>query len=371
MTNLIKSVIELKSIADKNLDIKAVEAELQQKAELEAQTKANEIMNTWATGYGAELIPTNVTADPLLDMLGQYSWLLPLLPGNHGNNMAISEKVPVIGEAQDFQGNTQWTTGAATPQDPAAVWPATGEITITQGQFILPIAVSKRELNYAPIALEALIRQRINMAAAKTCDKFILNADDDTSTNVNYSGGTPTSTLYYLQGNNWVRDTAIAASNTFDVGTLDASDFISVLALLDSRYADSLSDLLWIMPRNVYNKALLLDGVITRDKNSQATIESGKLGQIFWIDILVNSGMPSWALNTGKVHYSTGNSYGQFALVYKPSIQYGFGQPLEIQVQPVPGKGAIMYATFEFGFAIADNKAGLGRTVALGRNVTV
>ena len=51
-------------------------------------------------------------ADPLLDMLGSYSRLLPLLPGNHGNNMAVSEKVPVIGEASLFQGNSEWTTGA-------------------------------------------------------------------------------------------------------------------------------------------------------------------------------------------------------------------------------------------------------------------
>ena len=45
-------------------------------------------------------------------MLGNYSRLLPLLPGNHGNNMAISEIVPIVGEASLFDGNSEWTTGA-------------------------------------------------------------------------------------------------------------------------------------------------------------------------------------------------------------------------------------------------------------------
>lgn len=34
--------------------------------------------------------------DPMLDLVPEYSKLLPLLPGNHGNNMPISAKVPVI-----------------------------------------------------------------------------------------------------------------------------------------------------------------------------------------------------------------------------------------------------------------------------------
>lgn len=74
------------------------------------ETKANEVMNTGATGFGTELIPTNVMLDPMLDLVPNYSKLLPLLPGNHGNNMPISAKVPVIGEAELFKGNTEWTT---------------------------------------------------------------------------------------------------------------------------------------------------------------------------------------------------------------------------------------------------------------------
>ena len=374
MNKLIQSVIDLKSIVEKDLNIESVKAELeaQQAKRLEAETKANEVMNSGATGYGKEIIPSVITADPLLDMLGTYSGVLPLFPGNHGNAMGISEKVPVVGEANDFSGNSERTTSTYTPQNPKADGPATGEITITQGQFILPLAVSKRELNYTPVALEALIRQRINMSAAKTIDKFVLNADDAASGNVNKDGGTPASDIYYVQGNGGFRDTCIADTNTVDVGTLDKESFIDMLGKIDPRYCDTLSDLLWIMPRTVYNKALQLDEVVTYDKFSNgATIATGRLGQIYGIDILVTAAMPANCLATGKVHTSTGNSYGSFLLVYKPALQYGFGQPLEIQIQPVPGKGALMYTTFEFGFGIVYDKAGLGKTAVLGRNVTL
>jgi hypothetical protein len=37
-------------------------------------------MNTGATNFGNELIPTNVMGDPMLDLLGSHSKLLPLLP---------------------------------------------------------------------------------------------------------------------------------------------------------------------------------------------------------------------------------------------------------------------------------------------------
>ncbi len=48
MSKLIESVIALKSIVDKDLNIEAVKAELEAKAQadFEARTKANEVMNT-------------------------------------------------------------------------------------------------------------------------------------------------------------------------------------------------------------------------------------------------------------------------------------------------------------------------------------
>ena len=77
----------------------------------DVETKANEVVHTSNTGLGKEIIPTNVMSDNLLDLVSNYSKLLSLLPGNHGNDMPISSKVPVIGEAGLFSGNSEWTSG--------------------------------------------------------------------------------------------------------------------------------------------------------------------------------------------------------------------------------------------------------------------
>jgi len=81
----------------KELVLKAKELQgIEVKDEVVEEQKANEVMNTWASGFGAEIIPTNVMLDPALDLLPKYSSLINLLPWNHGNNMPISAKVPVI-----------------------------------------------------------------------------------------------------------------------------------------------------------------------------------------------------------------------------------------------------------------------------------
>jgi len=189
---LLDVIIKSKKIADDNFDSEAFLVKLAEqeeaKAEMDVDTKANEVMNTAIAGFGSELIPTNVYTDPLLDLIPEYSKLLPSLPGNHGNNMAISMKVPIIGEANMFYGNTQRTSGTPVGPDAAANGPATDDLTITQGQFIITVALSRRELAYSPENLEAIVRERINRSAARTLDALIMNADDAASNNVNDDG---------------------------------------------------------------------------------------------------------------------------------------------------------------------------------------
>ena len=366
-------IIESKKLTDPNFN----EAEYREsvKSEVSEETKANEVMHTTNTGFGTELIPTNVMMDPLLDLVPEYSKLLPLLPGNHGNNLPISAKVPVIWEAAMFGWNSEWTTGQWWFITPANHGPATGEITITQGQFIQTVSISKRELNYAPENLEAIIRERLNRAAARTIDAVILNGDAESSSsgNVNLSDSTPASGTYYLQIDHWIRELAINNSQTVNVGSLTSGDFLDVLSKLWEGYQADLDNLLFMLPANVYNKALLLSEVLTMEKfGPDATIRTGVLAKIFWIDMITVRDRPAKAASTGMVSNTAwNNTTWSFGLIYKPAVQYWFGQPLEIDVFKVPGKWVDLVATFEFGFAIANNCAWLGNTVAAWINVTL
>ena len=364
MNKIKEALLESKKMNNINTDV--LEKEI-----ADMEVKANEVMNTGATAFGTELIPQNVVQESL-EMIPTYSNLLAELPGNQGTNLPQSAKFPIIGEADIFQGNSEWTTGTGITT-PADNGPATSDITITQGQFYTTVSLSKWELNYSSDKqLEAKVKDRINKSAARTVEALILNADSATSGNVNLDGGTPSGT-YYLENNNGLRDIVIADSNTYDVAwTLSEADFIGMKGKLGEGYAADLDNLLRVMPQNIYDKCLLIDSLITRDKSEFDTFNTGKFGRIFGIKVVVARDMPATAQASGKVSSTGGsNTLGQFALVYKPAVQYGFGMPLEIAVDNVPGKGVNLIATFDFGMAIAYDKSGLGKTAVLGVNVTL
>jgi hypothetical protein len=134
-----------------------------------------------------------------------------------------------------------------------------------------------------------------------------------------------------------------------------------------------LNNLLYIMPANVYNKALALSEVITMDKFwPNATIVQGVLAKAFGIDILVARDFPALTNTSGLVDAtSTNNTKGSFAIVYRPAVQYWFGQPLKLYLQEKPGHGYEITATMDFGFAIINGVAWLGNTVGMWVNVTV
>jgi hypothetical protein len=65
----------------KELVLKAKELQgIEVKEEIVEEQKANEVMHTGNSGFGAELIPTNVVLDPALDLLPKYSSLINMLP---------------------------------------------------------------------------------------------------------------------------------------------------------------------------------------------------------------------------------------------------------------------------------------------------
>ena len=352
----------------KELVLKAKELQgIEVKDEVVEEAKANEVMHTTNTGFWKEVIPVNVLLDPALDMLPKYSSLINLLPWNHGNNMPISAKVPVIGEADLFAGNSEWTTGVASIT-PANNWPVTGEVTITQGQFIFTVALSYREVEYSVVDIEAIVKDRINRSAWRTIDALIINADDTASASGNING-TYTGNPYFVQQSAGIRKVWI--TNT--VVTFTSASLLAVKGEIDAGYQADLNNLLFIAPSNVYNKMLALQEVITMDKFwPNATIVAGVLAKAFGIDILVARDFPALTNTSGLVDAtSSNNTKGSFACIYKPAVQYGFGSPLKLYLSEKPGHGYEIVATMDFGFAIANSVAGLGKTVALGINMTV
>lgn len=351
------------------------------------EVKANEVMNTGSAGYGSEFVPSQVFVGEVRDLMPNYSNLLPLLPGNHGVNLpkvlVTAAKALSIGDTI-FQGKGQWTTGTAsqTEDDHGISKVKTANITLTQVPFIAEVNISDEQLKYNAVNTEQYVKEEIARGMALTVDSVIINGDSEAGAtgNVNSDDQAPATTYAASGGAKYhatmidhgIRERAINGSYTKDLATLADTDYADLLTVI-GRYATNPKDCLFIQPIQVTNKMKTLDAFkLYINSADRATIQSGITPTPFGVDVLTHHLVPFTEAD-GKVSATPGNNVkGQILLLYKPAVQYGFGQDFKLEVVRVPGYGWRLVATFDFAFEIVDAGTGLTEpTVAAGIDMTM
>ncbi len=351
------------------------------------ETKANEVMHTGNTGYGAEFIPTEVFKNEIIDLVPKFSSLLPLLPGNHGRNLPKKLTSAAVGLSIGdlfFQGKGQWTTGTGsqTEDDHGQSKVKTKQVSLDQVPFICEIDVSDDQLRYNAVNTEQYVKDALARAMGLTCESVIINGDNETGAtgNVN-SDDQAAATTYATTGGSkdhrlmidgGIRERAINSSYTKDFGTLADTDYMDLLGVL-GRYATNPGDVLFLQPIQVTNKAKTLDPFkLVANSADRATIQRGITPTPYGSDILTTHLVPLTEAD-GKISATAGNNTkGQTLALYKPAVQYGFGSDFLLEVVRVPGYGYRLVATFDFAFKLIDAEASLTNpTVAAGINITI
>ena len=351
------------------------------------ETKANENMHPTNSGYGAEFIPSQVMANELFDLVPSFAKLLPLLPGNHGNSLPKTYAAPVIGLSVGdtlFQGKSEWTTGdpSATENDHGISKVKTQNVTLVQVPFICEVRISDAQLRYNAVNTEQYVKSEIAKGMAWTVDSVIINGDNETGAtgNVNSDDQAPATTFAASGGaldhrlviDGGIRERAINGGYTKDFGTLADTDYMDLATVL-GRYATNVEDLLIIQSIHVTNKAKALDAFkYWTNSADKAGIQKGVTPSPFGMDILTHHLVPKTEAD-GKVSATgSNNTKGQSLLLYKPAVQYGFGQEMTFETVRVPGYGWRIVCTFEFAFKLVDAADSLSEpTVAAGINITV
>jgi HK97 family phage major capsid protein len=344
----------------------------------EIETNANEVHHTTNTGFGKELVPTGVLMEKLVELIPKYSSFIGSLPGFHGTGLPVSAKVPVIGEVPFMTNNSEWTTGA--PYITQSTKPhkmPTAEVTIEQAPLICEVDISKRELNYSIVDLESIVKERIARSAARTIEAMLLNSDTETGAtgNINSDDQAPATTYgashYSLILNNGIRKLGLGATGV-DAGTLDMGDFLDVAKKLGHLFF-SPQDCLWLTNSPTYLKAMgLSDFADASKRGASSTISGNAITNLYGADVFLIRDFPLTEAD-GKMSAIAGNNVlGGFALLYKPAVQHGYGQIIDLEVNKVAGKGIRITATLEWGFAIAQKLAGqTDSSVGLAMNITV
>lgn len=377
MSNFINKLVDFQKTID-GMDIAKLDSEV-----ASYQKNADEVEHTTNVGYGAELVPTDVLSNTVYNTIPEYATFLTTLPGFHGNNMGASEKVAIVGETGFARGNGEWTTGAgAISQGTRKL--ATWSVTITQEPLIFSIDISKRLKNYSILDTEAYVAREISKVATRTIESMIINADssDGATGNVNLDDAQPSVTFidgaddHRLLTDNGMRKLSLSGTagvDYVDLGTLEFNDFITTRSLLGD-YSSDLDNILLFMNTATYNKSLTLDEFKKQSDNGiTSTIVDGRLQRkLAGVEYVVNRDFPlteaDWKVSTT----ATNNTKGGLSYLYKPAVQWGYGQSVETDIVKIPGKWVSVIATFEVWFTIVNKKAGFtSPSVALGINITV
>lgn len=365
----ISDTLQKEGHAEESYDIQKC---LEQKATLGLQTKANEIMHTTNTGYGAELIPGSVLTTDFLDLAPKVNPLLAEFTGFHGRNMDKTMKVPAIGEIPFHKLQAEQTTGAFAIAQGLGMLP-TAEVQIDQKQYFFSVDISEWELRFSSVDLLAIVKDKMAKSAARTMIAAIINGDTTATanTNINSIDGTPAATDYFMGGTG-LRETALTtAALTADLGTLDFADFLALQSILGENAVPE--DIIYIMGTAVKNKALGISEFLASYQNGLiSTAITGKLPEFLGTKYSVQRDLTK-ANTAGKVATGTpsNNTKGQLLCVHRAAVQYGFNGDYALEIFRIPGKGLQVIGYYFMGYAIANSLAGGDPTVALGYNITV
>lgn len=217
---------ETRSSIEKAMEIKAAQFG-------RMETKADEVMHTGNTGFGAELVPGNILSTDFLDVAPAMSPLLSLFQaGFHGRNLPVTYDVAAIGELGLHKLVTEWTTGPAPDQILQGKGKVpTAKVTINQKERWFTVDVAEHEVRFATVVdILSMIKTKLAISAGNTIVSDIINGDTVTAanTNINVIDGTPAADDSFLAADGLVKS-AFTNSTAYDAGTFDLTDYVQLL----------------------------------------------------------------------------------------------------------------------------------------------
>jgi len=327
----------------------------------ELPVKADELMHTDNTGYGAEWVP-DIWSSELWRKARNENVLLPLfrvieMPSNPFE-LPISGTDPTVYYVPETQDEDELTLGATNPIPDSQI--GSGKVTLTAKKLALRVGFSAEVAEDAAIPLIPLYREQALRVMADAIDHVLLNGDTQTAANgnVNSDNAAPAATAKYLAFDG-VRKLPLVtnAANKLDAqGALSVALLRTARFLMPPRYALRPNDCAWIVDGSTYAKLLSLSDVATVDKfGPYATVINGEVAKIDGVPVLVSAEMPLTQAD-GKAD-TVGNTKGQAVCVYRSGWVVGYRRRVAATMNYLPYYDAYqMVATVRLAFAPFDTE---------------
>ena len=309
-------------------------------------TRADELVYTTNTGFGAEWIPDmwetqawDVARQELVFDTMTRDMMVLQVDGRPGSTATV----PLVdSDPTFFKANENKSVGAdleAKPLvDPSHLGTAKVEITPVKG--MARVIVTEEMIEDSIIPVLSQLDQQFTAAFAEQMESLLINGDTDTtaSTNINLIDGTPaggTSAPAYLITDGILKYALVtggAAGLTTKVagGVLTTKDFIKGRSLLARNLISDPSKLVFFSDNDVFLKMLDVTDVKDLSVFRNPTIESGVLFNL-WGSPYLQSGQMALANSAGKISATAGNNtlgrigcfYPRYwAMVWKRQIKF-------------------------------------------------
>lgn len=342
----------------------------------------NTPMHTTRTGFGAEIVPANVFSDEVFETVVHMSPIFDLLQATyHGDDMAKSETVPILGDFGYFKREGEKTADTVFAQKAPTDALATGNVTINQEKLVFRIDVTfelSQFNKWGPEKFFNRIDSKIKGAARRTMESVVINGDTETgaTANINDIAGTPAGDEHWLIANG-LRKTAIGTTTPNgdpSLTSLDIGDFRTMEGILGKYFLSNVKKCAWLIEPKTYLKATGLQQFYDASvRGEKTTIAGNPVSTFDGAPVLIPDSF-ELANAAGKIDLDTpsNNSTGGLILTYMPAIQWGRKGGLFMKLYDYGSQGYQLEVWFEMGLTVINQKAGAtDSTVACGINITV
>lgn len=233
----------------------------------------------------------------------------------------------------------------------------TSKVTLTPGMIKIAAATTDELEEDSVIPILPQMTAQMELKAVETLEQALINGDTTATinTNINLIDGTPGTGIsrpYYMVVNGLrkyplVTNTAAARSAG---GALSIDDYRKTIGKFSSKVRNRLSELFFLIDSDTHNTSLALPEIATEDvRRTNATIESGRLLNIYGIDVLT-SGFLELANNAGKIP-AAGGTLGQILAIFPRYWAFGWKRQMITKTQEDILSGAVYVVTsMRFGF---------------------
>jgi len=336
----------LKALAFKLEEDKSEVGRLGQKAMKAAGIKAGEIDYSTSSGYGDEWVGVAYSS-ALWESIRVGSFVVGKIPSIEFPKGVESMQLHLESTDPIWYNVSENTTNGSTVGAPAPTITssriATGNASLTLGKLGARVVYTGEIEESSMIPFAAQVRQQLAVSGAEYLESAIIDGDTETtdSTNINQIGGAEVTGGHYLIFDGFRKSPLVTTTaNSRAGGALTVDDFLETLKLMGGAGINALDNtkVSFIIDPNVNWKALTLPEVLTKDVFSGATIEGGKLRQIFGYGVDVSGSMHFMssvrkANSAGKVDTTTAtnNLYGAILAVRWDQWKLGWMRHMKLE----------------------------------------